>query len=425
MGGPLSIRLEFTSAFEVLDFVQVVSDQVGRDAGLDDDAVHWMGVAIRESVINAIHHGNQSDLSKHVFVEFFDRDATEPGASASATRARIRSRRRWPIRSPRRICSRRAAAASSSFAASWTTCGSQRASEGGMEVLMTKRVPPGRRLRPVLNPLPHDPLLSDHRRRGRRARRRRDDGALRPRDARRQEGRDRSGDRGGRRDRARVPRDHRRAFPRSRGARRGVRRKRDRARGPLLGLRSDRRHHELRARPADLLFVARARSRRRGRGRRGLRSDAEGAVHGGAGRGRVPERPSAPRLGGQRARRRHARHRLPVRRAPASRGDRRPLRARSSPGREPSVVSARPPSISATWPPAAWTGSGRAISSPGTSPAARSSSPRPAEPSPTWKVAPSRRVPDRSSPRTDCSTTPCWLSSANARRPGLSGGRLE
>ena len=76
MCGHLSIRLEFTSAFEVIDFVQVVSDQVGKDAGLDDDAVHWMGVAIRESVINAIRHGNQSDSSKRVFVDF-DRDVAE------------------------------------------------------------------------------------------------------------------------------------------------------------------------------------------------------------------------------------------------------------------------------------------------------------------------------------------------------------
>ena len=67
---PMSVRLEFTSAFEMLDFVQVVSDHIGRDVGLDDDAVHWVGVAIRESVINAIKHGNQNDSSKHVFVEF-------------------------------------------------------------------------------------------------------------------------------------------------------------------------------------------------------------------------------------------------------------------------------------------------------------------------------------------------------------------
>ena len=64
------VRLEFTSAFEMLDFVQVVSDHVARGIGLDEDASHWVSVAIRESVINAIKHGNRNDSSKHVFVEF-------------------------------------------------------------------------------------------------------------------------------------------------------------------------------------------------------------------------------------------------------------------------------------------------------------------------------------------------------------------
>jgi serine/threonine-protein kinase RsbW len=54
----------------MLDLVQLVSDRVARDVGLDDDAVHWVGVAIRESVINAIKHGNQGDAHKRVFVEF-------------------------------------------------------------------------------------------------------------------------------------------------------------------------------------------------------------------------------------------------------------------------------------------------------------------------------------------------------------------
>jgi serine/threonine-protein kinase RsbW len=70
VNGERVVRLEFTSAVEMLDFVQVVSDHVGRTAGLDEDAVHWVGVAIRESVINAIRHGNRNDESKHVFVEF-------------------------------------------------------------------------------------------------------------------------------------------------------------------------------------------------------------------------------------------------------------------------------------------------------------------------------------------------------------------
>ena len=65
-----TVRLEFTSAFDMLDLVQVVGDHVARQIGLDDEAVHWVGVAIRESVINAIKHGNQNDRSKRVFVAF-------------------------------------------------------------------------------------------------------------------------------------------------------------------------------------------------------------------------------------------------------------------------------------------------------------------------------------------------------------------
>jgi serine/threonine-protein kinase RsbW len=72
------VRLEFTSAFDMLDFVQVVSDHMSRDVGLDEDSMHWVGVAIRESVINAIKHGNRNDASKHVFVEFETAKAAVP-----------------------------------------------------------------------------------------------------------------------------------------------------------------------------------------------------------------------------------------------------------------------------------------------------------------------------------------------------------
>src|SRR5437763_2448037 len=54
----------------MLDFVQVVSDHISRGVGLDEDAAHWVSVAIRESVINAIKHGNRNDETKRVFVEF-------------------------------------------------------------------------------------------------------------------------------------------------------------------------------------------------------------------------------------------------------------------------------------------------------------------------------------------------------------------
>lgn len=64
-----SVRLEFRSSFTMLDFVQVATDHVGRIAGLDEEALHWVGVAVRESVINAIKHGNESDERKRVYVE--------------------------------------------------------------------------------------------------------------------------------------------------------------------------------------------------------------------------------------------------------------------------------------------------------------------------------------------------------------------
>ena len=65
-----TVRIEFGSAFDMLDFVQVVSDYIGRMAGLDEDSLHWVSVAVRECVVNAIKHGNRNDEAKRVVVEF-------------------------------------------------------------------------------------------------------------------------------------------------------------------------------------------------------------------------------------------------------------------------------------------------------------------------------------------------------------------
>lgn len=73
-----TVRLQIHSNFDMLDFVQVVSDRMGQLAGLDDDAVHWIGVAVRESVINAIKHGNREDYGKLVTVEFTFTPAAHP-----------------------------------------------------------------------------------------------------------------------------------------------------------------------------------------------------------------------------------------------------------------------------------------------------------------------------------------------------------
>jgi serine/threonine-protein kinase RsbW len=73
-----TVKLQVHSNFDMLDFVQMVSDRMAHLAGLDDDAVHWIGVAVRESVINAIKHGNREDVEKLVTVEFTFTPATEP-----------------------------------------------------------------------------------------------------------------------------------------------------------------------------------------------------------------------------------------------------------------------------------------------------------------------------------------------------------
>src|SRR6187401_2486403 len=72
------IRLKLPSTFELLDIVQVLSDRISALAGLDEDMTHWVSVAVRESVINGIKHGNREDRSKHVTVEFTLRPRLRP-----------------------------------------------------------------------------------------------------------------------------------------------------------------------------------------------------------------------------------------------------------------------------------------------------------------------------------------------------------
>lgn len=138
-----SVRLDFHSTFEMLDFVQVVSDHVGRMAGLDDDAIHWVGVAVRESVINAIKHGNANDEQKRVHVEFTPLDA---GSRGIAIRVRDEGPGFDPTTLPDCLAPENLLKSSGrgiflirSFMDEMVM---QRAPEGGMEVVMVKRVPP-------------------------------------------------------------------------------------------------------------------------------------------------------------------------------------------------------------------------------------------------------------------------------------------
>ncbi|HXK11963.1 MAG TPA: ATP-binding protein [Vicinamibacteria bacterium] len=65
-----TVTLDVASRFEMLDVVQTVLAQCCALAGFDEEAVHYMSVAVRESVVNAIKHGNKQDEAKRVHVQF-------------------------------------------------------------------------------------------------------------------------------------------------------------------------------------------------------------------------------------------------------------------------------------------------------------------------------------------------------------------
>lgn len=140
-----TLGLEFTSEFDMLDFVQVVSDHLSRDLGFDDDVMHWVGVAVREGVINAITHGNGRDRAKHVFVEF------QCVRSVATSELVIRVRDQGPGFDPDALAdplapenllkaNGRGIFLIRSFMDDVRLA---RAPEGGMEISMTKRAPSG------------------------------------------------------------------------------------------------------------------------------------------------------------------------------------------------------------------------------------------------------------------------------------------
>ncbi len=62
-------HLAIGSRFENIELVQLIlKDSLDR-LGLDEDNRHWIDVAVREAVANAIKHGNQQDPAKKVQVD--------------------------------------------------------------------------------------------------------------------------------------------------------------------------------------------------------------------------------------------------------------------------------------------------------------------------------------------------------------------
>ena len=79
-------RIDFCSDLDMLPLIDALSQHVAQSLGLDEESIHWLTVATREAVVNAIVHGNQSDQAKRVHVEF----ASVGDASRAAVSIRVR-----------------------------------------------------------------------------------------------------------------------------------------------------------------------------------------------------------------------------------------------------------------------------------------------------------------------------------------------
>jgi serine/threonine-protein kinase RsbW len=67
---PRTVKLDIASRIEMLDMVQTVLHHLSVLIGFQEDDLHFMTVAVRESVVNAIKHGNRMDEAKRVELSF-------------------------------------------------------------------------------------------------------------------------------------------------------------------------------------------------------------------------------------------------------------------------------------------------------------------------------------------------------------------
>jgi serine/threonine-protein kinase RsbW len=65
-----SVEVVIANQFEMIDLVQSVLDDLTELVEFDEETVHWMGMAVREALNNAIEHGNKLDPDKQVRITF-------------------------------------------------------------------------------------------------------------------------------------------------------------------------------------------------------------------------------------------------------------------------------------------------------------------------------------------------------------------
>ena len=64
------VELSIASQLEFIELVTALTDNITKMVGFDEEANYWINMAVRESVANAVEHGNKYDPNKTVDVRF-------------------------------------------------------------------------------------------------------------------------------------------------------------------------------------------------------------------------------------------------------------------------------------------------------------------------------------------------------------------
>ncbi len=69
-------QMALQSRYENIELAEHMLLELGRECGIEEETLYWIGMAMREAVANAIKHGNKLSATKRVFVEM----RVEPGS---------------------------------------------------------------------------------------------------------------------------------------------------------------------------------------------------------------------------------------------------------------------------------------------------------------------------------------------------------
>jgi serine/threonine-protein kinase RsbW len=142
--GYQDVHLEIHSTIDALDLVQAVTEHIARRLGFDDESLHWTSMAVRESVVNAITHGNDNNPAKVVFIDYTATPEADPTHFIVSVRDQGAGFDPDALKDPLTpenmlSTSGRGVFLIRQFMDNVTI---QRAPNGGMEVRMTKRIHP-------------------------------------------------------------------------------------------------------------------------------------------------------------------------------------------------------------------------------------------------------------------------------------------